>query len=117
MSHFLLELYTPKPAWNALEPDARAAFYGKIGAGLGPLGELGIEALALGECDPALLHAGVHAFFGIWRAPDEAALAALVEGIAASGWHDYFETVNAGGHGVELAEHLKQLDRSAQSSD
>jgi hypothetical protein len=31
-----------------------------------------------------------------------AAMNALVSGIAASGWHDYFETINAAGPGVDL---------------
>ena len=116
MSHYLLELYTPKPAWRALDPEDRAAFFDGIAAGFEPLGQLGIEVLGLGECDPQLLHASHHLFFGLWRAPDEAALKALVDGIAASGWHDYFETVNAGGRGVDLAEHLKQLERSAETA-
>lgn len=116
MSHYLIELYTPKPAWSALGPKARAAFFVKIAGGFEPLSQLGIEAIALGDCDPALLHASGHAFFGLWRAPDEAALTALVDGIAASGWHDYFETVNAGGRGGDLADHLRQLERGVQSA-
>ena len=116
MSCYLLELYTPKPAWRDLDPNTRAAFFDKIGAGLVPLAERGIEVVALGECDPGILHAGSHAFFGVWRAPDETALQTLADGIAASGWHDYFETVNAGGRGVALSEHLKQLDRGPRAA-
>ena len=115
MSCYLLELYSPKPAWRDLDPNARAAFFDRIGANLGPLAELGIEAVALGECDPRILHTGGHAFFGVWRAPDEIALQTLVDGIAASGWHDYFRTVNAGGRSVALSEHIKQLDRRSQT--
>ena len=116
MSCYLLELYTPKPAWRDLDPDARAAFFDKVGAGLGPLTELGIEVVALGECEPEILHAGDHAFFGVWRAPDEVALQTLADGIAASGWHDYFQTVNAGGRGVAFREHLKQLERGSRAA-
>lgn len=31
-------------------------------------------------------------------------------GIAASGWHSYFATVNAAGAVSDLAAHLEQLD-------
>lgn len=34
------------------------------------------------------------------------------QGIANSGWHDYFETVNADGKTVELTTHLSQLART-----
>jgi hypothetical protein len=72
--------------------------------------------MTLGECDPAIPHAGHHTFFGIWRVPDKSALETLVTSIDASGWHDYFQTLNAGGCGVGLREHLKQLDRNAQAA-
>jgi hypothetical protein len=50
----------------------------------------------------------------VWRCPDDAALDALVSGIAQSGWHDYFETVNAGGEATDLVGHLAQLGEAAQ---
>jgi len=36
-------------------------------------------------------------------------MSALVSGIAASGWHDYFQTINATGPGIDLNGHLTQL--------
>ena len=51
----------------------------------------------LGEAEAAVVHAPSQRFFSLWRAPDASAIEALVQGIAASGWHDYFETVNATG--------------------
>nr|WP_238379716.1 DUF6616 family protein [Celeribacter ethanolicus] len=45
----------------------------------------------------------------MWRCPDDAGLGALVSGIAQSRWHDYFETVNAGGEATDLTSHLAQL--------
>lgn len=109
MAHYLAELYSPKPAWLALGPDGRRGFFETIGAGMGALSALGVEAVALGETDPAALHAPPQRFFAIWRAPDAAAMEALVSGIAASGWHDYFDTINATGRGTDLNGHLGQL--------
>lgn len=109
MAHYLAELYSPKPAWLALEQTRRQQFFQNIGAGMAALASLGVEALALGETDAATLHAPSQRFFAIWRGPDAAAIAALVSGIDASGWHDYFETINATGAGVDLQTHLAQL--------
>lgn len=109
MTHYLCELYTPKPAWLALGPDARRQFFDRIGAGMAGLAGADIEAVALGPNDPAMTHGTAHGFFAIWRCPDAAALNALVAGIAATGWHDYFDTVNAGGKGGDLPAHLAQL--------
>ncbi|PST17363.1 hypothetical protein C7U60_20005 [Mesorhizobium plurifarium] len=109
MAHYLAELYSPKPLWLALDQAARRQFFEAIGSGMGALSALGVEAIALGETNAATLHAAGHKFFAIWRAPDAAAIDALVSGIAASGWHDYFETINAAGSGVNLSDHLGQL--------
>lgn len=109
MSHYLVELYSPKPAWLALDLAGRQQFFAAIGDGMAALTALGVEPIALMETDATALHAASQSFVAIWRAPDAAAIRALVAGIAASGWHDYFETINAAGFGGDLTAHLAQL--------
>lgn len=109
MTHMLIELYEPKTAWLSLDAGERQAYLAGIGEGMGPILALGIEPLAFGEVARDTLHGAGRRFFAAWRAPNQAALDALVAGIAASGWHDYFETVNAAGPAVDLTGHLGQL--------
>lgn len=109
MTHYLTELYSPKAAWLALDQEGRRKFFDAVGSGMGALTALGVEAIALGETDPETPCAPSQKFFAIWRAPDAAAINALVTGIAAAGWHDYFETINATGTGLDLNGHLGQL--------
>ena len=63
------------------------------------LSALGVEPIAFGETEPSI-HPAPQQFFSVWRLPDAEAQAALLSGIAATGWHDYFDTVNAAGKGV-----------------
>lgn len=114
MAHYLAELYTPKPAWLDLSESERQEFFTGIGSAVPALSALGVEALALGKVDQTKRHAAPQTFFAIWRCPDDAALDALVTGIAQSGWHDYFDTINAGGEATDLAGHLTQLSEAAQ---
>ena len=107
--HYLLELYSPKPAWLALDGTARQAYFATVGAGMAALSGSGAEALAMGAVDGGKLHAAAQQFYAVWRFPDEAALDALLAGIAATGWHDYFETINAAGPAVDFPAHLAQL--------
>lgn len=109
MTHYLAELYSPKSSWYALDAEGRQAFFEKVGAGMSGLGALGIEALALGPVDATKPFAPHQSFFAIWRFPDEAALDMLIAGITATGWHDYFDTINAAGEGTDLPGHLAQL--------
>ena len=109
MAHYLAELYSPKPTWLALDQNGRRRFFETVGAGMGPLTALGVEALAFGETEAETLHAPDQKFFAIWRAPNAAAIAALISGISASGWHDYFATLNASGEDTGMNGHLAHL--------
>ncbi|AOY95544.1 hypothetical protein BKK79_27765 [Cupriavidus sp. USMAA2-4] len=107
--HYLVELYTPKPAWRTLAPEQRERFLAGIAQGMQGLGALGIEILSLGRADAGVERAAGHRYLGIWRCADAAARDALLAGIEASGWYGYFEHVNAAGGGGGLASHLAEL--------
>lgn len=113
MTHYLAELYTPKQAWLDLPENERQQFFAGICSAMPSLSALGIEALSLGKIDHSKLHSAKHTFFAVWRCPDDAALDALASGIAQSGWHDYFDTINAGGEGTDFTGHLAQLGQAA----
>ncbi|MBT9247106.1 hypothetical protein KM031_13670 [Gemmobacter fulvus] len=108
MPHYLTELYSPKPAWLALSLAERQSYFASIAEGMGALSALGVEPIAFGETEPSI-HPAPQQFFSVWRLPDAEAQAALLSGIAATGWHDYFDTVNAAGKGVDFPAHLTQL--------
>jgi hypothetical protein len=109
MTHYLAELYSPKAAWIALPKEEKQAFFATIGAGMGSLSEFGIEPLAFGQTDPSQLHPAQQQFFAIWKFSNKAAVTILLEAIAATGWHDYFDTINAAGEATEMNTHLAQL--------
>jgi hypothetical protein len=109
MSYYLAETYTPTAAWIALTADEKADYFAKIGAGMGPLMEMGIEPLAFCASQPDVAYAGKDAFFAIWRCPDRAALDVLVAAIAETGWHAYFDTRNIAGFADDIGPHLGQL--------
>ena len=109
MSHYLVELYTPNSAWRALPADSRQQFLDGIQAAMGELSSLGVEVLALGETDTCIDNASEHRFLGIWRFPDLQARDALLAGIKASGWYDYFDHVNAACNAGGFEHHLAAL--------
>lgn len=109
MSHYLVELYTPNGAWRALPADSRQQFLDGIQAAMGGLSSLGVEVLALGETDTGIDRASEHRFLGIWRFPDLQARDALLAGIKASGWYDYFDHVNAACNAGGFEHHLAAL--------
>lgn len=47
MSHYLVELYTPNPAWQALSVEQRQQFINGIQSGMSGLAQWGVELLTL----------------------------------------------------------------------
>ena len=76
---------------------------------MGGLSSLGVEVLALGETDTGIDRASEYRFLGIWRFPDLQARDALLAGIKASGWYDYFDHVNAACNAGGFEHHLAAL--------
>ena len=109
MSHYLVELYTPNAAWNALSAEQRQQFLGGIGLALSQLSSLGVEVLSLADTDPNIDQGSEHRFLGIWSFPDQKARDALLAGIKASGWYDYFDHVNAASNAGSVVNHLAVL--------
>ena len=109
MTRYLIELYTPKPAWIELPAEQRERFLAGIDQGMRQLQGLGIEPLALGPVEAGIAHTSKHRFMGIWRCADTAARDALLAGIKASGWYGYFAHVNASSPGGGLDAHLLAL--------
>ena len=108
MAHYLAELYSPTAQWLALPQPERQQYFAKIGAGMPALTELGVEVLALGETS-LCIHGASQKFFALWRLPNAEITHILMSAIADTGWHDYFETINAVGAGVDFPAHLQQL--------
>lgn len=109
MSHYLVEFYTPNPAWLAMSANQRQHFLGGIGLALNQLSSLGIEVLSLAETDSSIDQGTTYKFLGIWRFPDQNARDALLAGIKASGWYDYFDHVNAASTEGRADIHLAAL--------
>ena len=109
-SHYLVELYTPNAAWKALPMEQRQQFLANIGTAMGGLANMGVEVLTLAETEPGIDQGSEHRFLGIWRFPDQQARDALLAGIKANGWYDYFDHVNAASGTGDFAGHLTALN-------
>lgn len=107
--HYLVELYTPNAAWQALPVAERQRFVDGIRTGMGALAGQGIELLTLATTCADVDHGSGHRYLGIWRFADPAARSALLAGIAASGWYGYFDHVNAACGTGDMAGHLSAL--------
>lgn len=107
--HYLIELYTPKPAWLRLPASDRQAFLDAIAQAMAGMAEQGIELLTLAETDAGIDQASPHRYLGIWRFAGRQSRDALLAGIAASGWYAYFDHLNAACGTGDMPQHLRAL--------
>lgn len=109
MNCYLVECYSPNARWLALSTDERHAFLQQIQHGMAALAELPVDILTLAPTTSGIDRQSAHRFLGIWRFGNEAARAALLQGIAASGWYDYFDHENLAAAEVGFVEHMQDL--------
>jgi hypothetical protein len=111
MNQYLIELYTPNSTWKGLSSDERTQYLNNVGAAMGQLTEQGVKALTLTQIDAQIDQSSEHQFLGVWYFPNQEARDALLAGIKASGWYDYFDHVNAAGKEGSFSEHLEALSK------
>ena len=109
MTCYLVECYTPNARWLALSRDEREAFLRQVQQGMTALAENPMEILTLACNASDIDHGRVHHFLGIWRFGNEQARDALLQGIAASGWYDYFEHENFAAAESGFGEYIQDL--------
>lgn len=103
-----IELWSTKPAWLALSQEERAVYMQNVREALEAMQEGGIEILGWGAVDPATGHTADYNFFAVYRMQNPEQAAAFEAAVAAAGWYEFFEQINACG---ELVDAHTVIDR------
>ena len=109
--YLYVELWTARPEWLALSEGERRAFIDSVGGSIGSLVAMGAEPIgtALDDADTPL--ATGHRFLCAWRMPSKAVAEKLEEEVEKSGWHRYFDQVNARGPILDMDATLEAMVR------
>lgn len=95
MSMLFVELWAERPAWRAMDADARAAFMAGVQAALAPVFEHGITLLAAADLAPEGPQGWRH--IAVWRAEDAAGVAAFRAALQQADWYDRFDQTDLAG--------------------
>lgn len=109
MNHYLVELYSPNATWKALTVAERKEYLNGVGAAMSGLTEAGVKALTLTPINSHVEHSSEHQFLAVWTFPNQETCDALLAGIKASGWYNYFDHINVVGKEIGFLEHLHTL--------
>lgn len=107
--YLYLELWTARPAWLALSTEERTQFMDSIGPAIGQLLDTEIELLGFALADSGALQGTAHTYMAAWRMPTRELAVMLEEAVAGSGWHDYFDQVNARGAVMDTPDALAHM--------
>lgn len=104
--HLLIEIWTPKPAWLALNPSDRRTFVDGVLAAVQPVMTEDLVLLGSGLARDDLPHALPCRYFAVWKATQAAQLEAFAALLVQAGWYTYFDQVNVGGQHMPLGKVL-----------
>jgi phosphoribosylaminoimidazole (AIR) synthetase len=82
----ITEVWTPRPAFEALSTEAEEQFFGTLGDAVVTLETSGVHCQGWGRVRRFDEHSVDHTWMAVWTAPDEATAAAFLRCVAESGW-------------------------------
>jgi len=107
--YLYVELWTARPEWLALSEEERRSYIESVGGSIGSLVALGAEPIGTALDDADTPHATGHRFLCAWRMPSREMARKLEEEVEKSGWHRYFDQVNARGPILDMDETLEAM--------
>lgn len=104
--YYFLELWTPGEGWRSLSEAEQEAWVAKAGEEIQGLLDEGVELIAIGRNDGEADHQADHAYWALWRMPDEELLAEFQEAVREAGVYELMDQVNLCGTAGDPAEVL-----------
>jgi hypothetical protein len=108
--YLYVELWKARPTWFALPREQRAAYASRIAQGCWRFVDSGIELIGWAP-NAAGAHRADYTWLALWKMPSAEHVQRFEESVERSGWHEYFEQVNAWG---ELSSVEAVLGRMAR---
>lgn len=101
-----IELYNYRDRWFEADAAERRGFADMVAGEVEKIAAAGAEVIAFGLNDTGTDRRAGYDFFCVYTLPDAGFARTLEAGIAASGWHDYFEQVQVSGTMLSVADGL-----------
>jgi hypothetical protein len=95
--YLYVELWKPREAWMALPIQERSSYMSQLGPALGELTKAGVELIGWSLNDSETPYGADYRYLAVWRMPNQETVKQFEKVVEQSGWHRYFEQVNARG--------------------
>ncbi len=92
-----VELWKSKPAWRALPRVDRERFVAGLGPAIAELAAAGVELIGFAGNEHDVPHRADYDWIALWRIPGPELARRFEQTVERSGFHDWFEQVNARG--------------------
>ena len=112
--HLYVELWKARPAWLTLEPEERAAFVARIEPTVARLIGEGVQLVGFAVTDADVPHGSDHPYLAVWRMPTLDLVREYEQAVEATGWHAYFDQMNARGSLQTAASIREHMTRAQQ---
>lgn len=106
---YFIELWNTKQAWLDLSVEERGNYMAQVGSHIQGLLEKGVKILTWSMNDKETTNRSGYDFFAIWTFPNQEMANGFQELVAAAGWYNYFEQVNAMGEEATAEQVIGQL--------
>ncbi len=109
--YLYVELWKPRPAWNALPVEQREEFLSRLAKGTEQMEALGVELTGFCLCDEGIPFDGGFKYMAVWKMPNQGHAYMLDKAVRAEGWENYFEILHARGSVTPVSALMKEMLR------
>ena len=95
--YLYVELWKPREAWMALSIQERSSYMSQLGPAMGDLMKAGVELIGWSLNDSETPYGADYRYIAVWKMPSQDAVRQFEQVVEQTGWHRYFEQVNARG--------------------
>ena len=118
-TQLFIELYNYAPAWLNLSEVNRRAFVAVVENAVAEMEAAGVKVVGFGFNDLSTDRRAPYDFFCVYTMPNADFARTFEQQVAASGWYEYFDQVNASGPAqsvaTALAANIAQAEPSARA--
>ena len=104
-----VELWKPRPAWDALPIETREEFLSQLQPSVGKMKDIGVELVGFAVCDEAAANDAHYRYLAVWKMPNLGHVHMLEKAIKAEGWANFFDIINARGKIVSIDQGVKDM--------
>lgn len=107
--YLYVEMWKPRPSWDALSREQRQEYLHQMTTGIEKMIGSGIELVGFAANDDGVPDDAAYRYVAVWKMPNLGHVHMLEKAVKSEGWGNFFEIGNARGRLLSVDEAINDM--------